>query len=283
MLTDLTEFLACPVCGEELVVSGASLACRNRHSFDIARQGYVNLLLTSQKPGTADTPEMARARAAFLATGHYEPLLAAVQRAARRAADGVPGCVVDAGAGTGYYLSGVLETLPDRVGIALDISKAAARLAARSHPRLGAAVADSWGRLPVRDAAAAVVLDVFAPRNIPEFRRVLDPAGGLVIVTPTADHLGELIAALDLLTVDERKAERLIAATEGAFELEDVERVEAQMLLSREAVLALVGMGPSARHTGEELEAKVASLPTEVSATLSAEVALYRAVTPSAG
>lgn len=283
MLTDLTEFLACPVCGEGLVASGAALACRNRHSFDIARQGYVNLLRSSKKPGTADTPEMARARAAFLSAGYYEPLVAAVRRAAVRAADGAPGCIVDAGAGTGYYLAKVLDSLSDRVGLALDISKASARMAAQAHARLGAAVADSWDRLPVRDEAAAVVLDIFAPRNVGEFRRVLAPNGGLVVVTPTQRHLAELVGVLGLLTVDERKDERLATAMEGAFELEHMDLVDSPLTLSHEAVLALVGMGPSARHSGEELAAKVAALPLDVPTTLSAEVALYRPATRSCG
>ncbi len=80
---------------------------------------------------------------------------------------GVPGCAADVGAGPGYYLAAVLGQLPGRAGLALDVSKFALRRAARAHPRIGAVAADAWRRLPVADGAAAVVVNVFAPRSGP--------------------------------------------------------------------------------------------------------------------
>ncbi|HKN97561.1 MAG TPA: rRNA (guanine-N1)-methyltransferase, partial [Pseudonocardiaceae bacterium] len=154
--------LACPVCAAGLTRYGGALRCARGHSFDIARQGYVNLLAGtgSAHAGTADTAAMVADRADFLAAGHYAPLAALV---AQRV--GAPdGLVVEAGAGTGYYLAAVLDRAPDAVGLALDVSPAALRRAARAHDRLGAVGWDVWRPWPVRDGVADVVLDVFAPR-----------------------------------------------------------------------------------------------------------------------
>lgn len=276
MLAEIIEFLACPVCGEELAAPEGTLVCANRHSFDIARRGYVNLLTGSEKPGTADTAEMLRARAAFLAAGHFETLARAVAHAASSVDVGIAGCVVDAGAGTGYYLAGVLDALPERRGVALDISKEAAKLAARAHERAGAAVADTWKGLPILSQRAAVILDVFAPRNFPEFSRVLADGGLLVVATPRDGHLAELVEALDLVTVDARKSERLAQGADGIFSQVDVTDVESTLRLSRADVATLVSMGPSARHAADDLEARVHALREPFETALSATVRTYR-------
>ncbi len=172
------------------------------------------------------------------------------------------GCVVEVGAGTGYYLS---RARGQRPGIALDSSRYAARRAARAG--LGAVVCDVWRELPVRDGVAVAVLCVFAPRNAPEMRRVLAPGGAIVVVTPTPRHLAELVEPLGLVRVDERKPERL-AASLG--EPERIREVEAEMRLSRDDVAALIGMGPSAHHVNAQRVARPAA------ATLSVHVAVYR-------
>ena len=166
--------------------AGDSLRCGAGHTFDIARQGYVSLLPAGSKGGGGDTAAMVQARADFLAAGHFTGLAAVLAEAAGAAAGwaAASGCVVDVGAGTGYYLAAVLDRLPQRAGLALDISKFALRKAARAHQRIGAAVCDSWRRLPVADSAAVLALNVFAPRDGAELCRILHPAGSLLVVTP---------------------------------------------------------------------------------------------------
>jgi len=214
--------LACPLCEAPLVRHGGTLCCEAGHSFDIARQGYASLIPGDAYTGTADTAAMLEAREAFFAAGRFDPIVRAVaERASALLASGGAGCVVDVGAGPGRYLAAVLDAAPGRAGVALDLSKHAARRAARAHPRVAAAVADTWGRLPVATGAAALVLDVFAPRNAAEFRRLLAPDGALVVVTPTARHLREAVEALGLLAVDEDKGERLAGQLEADFTAED--------------------------------------------------------------
>jgi 23S rRNA (guanine745-N1)-methyltransferase len=258
VLDDVVEVLCCPVCSARLAVGGRTLSCAAGHSFDVARQGYANLLTGDAGSRTADTAEMVAARVGFLAAGHYEPI---ATRLAAIAAE-TPGVVVDAGAGTGYYLARVLDAVPDQAGVAMDISKYALRRAARAHPRVGAVVCDVWRALPVRTGAAAVVLNVFAPRNGAEFRRILRPGGALIVVTPTSRHLGELVGELGLLSVDPRKDERT-AETLGEFFTEAAtEEVEFSMRLGSAEVATLVAMGPNARHTDPiELAERIEALP----------------------
>jgi 23S rRNA (guanine745-N1)-methyltransferase len=268
VLADVLPYLCCPHCAAGLAATGGSLRCASGHVFDVARQGYVNLL--SGRAATGDSAEMVAARDEFLSAGHYAPITGAVV-----AACAGEGCVLDLGAGTGHYLAAVLDASPARVGIALEIAKPALRRAARAHPRLGAVGADTWRPLPVRDGVVSVALNVFAPRNAAELARVLTGDGRLVVVSPTAAHLGELVSALDLLTVAADKESRVSASLPG-FALSTRDTVEFAMSLGHEEVLALVGMGPSAWHVdAAALRARVSALPAPVPVTASVTVAVY--------
>ena len=242
MPPQVIEVLACPVCAADLMVAGNTLVCPDRHSFDFARQGYVNLLTGRAAASNADTAPMVAARAEFLSAGHYAPLAA---RLASRVSGA--GLVVDAGAGTGYYLGAVLDGAPDAFGLAMDLSAPALRRAAKAHPRLGAAVGDVWRPWPVRSGVADVVLNVFAPRNGAEFRRVLRPDGRLLVVTPGPDHLAELSG---LLAVDPDKDRRLAAALDG-FSLVDRETCRVPLSLSPLDVWRVAHMGPAGHHRSD--------------------------------
>jgi 23S rRNA (guanine745-N1)-methyltransferase len=167
------------------------------------------------------------------------------------------------------------------VGVVLDSSRYAARRAARAHPRVAAVVADTWARLPVRDGVVDRVLVVFAPRNGPEIARVLRPEGRLVVVTPAADHLGEIVGPLGLLRVDPDKAARLATSLEPHLQPTTTTSFRTELALDRAAVATLVGMGPHARHIDRPalLEA-LGRLPDPVRVTVSVEVTTYR---PGAG
>jgi len=256
MLADVAPYLCCPLCRADLTLSGPAgsaqtLGCEQGHRFDVARQGYASLLAGDAHTGTADTAQMVAARSDFLAGGEYAGLTEAVADAAQNAVPDQPGCLVDAGGGTGHYLAAALERCPDRVGIACDLSRYAARRAARAHARIGAVVADVWRGLPVRDASAAVLLNVFAPRNAAEFRRALLPEGALVVATPQPDHLSEVVGRLGLVSVDEDKDRRLSRSLDERFALEQCRSVRWTMRLDAAGVRALVEMGPSARHTDD--------------------------------
>lgn len=277
LLPDAIDLLRCPHCGDRLRLWDGSARCAAGHSFDVARQGYLNLLPGDARTGSADTAAMVRARAGFLAAGHYAPIATAVADAAARSGAPRDGCVLDLGAGTGYHLAAVLERLPATRGLALDVSKHALRAAARAHPRIAAVGADAWAALPVRDAAADVAINVFAPRDPAELARVLAPGGALIVVTPGRDHLRELVSAVGMLTVPERKRERLAGKLGALFAPVAETAVDRELSLARPALAALVAMGPSARHlSGEDVERRIAALPEPLAVTLSVAVATYR-------
>jgi 23S rRNA (guanine745-N1)-methyltransferase len=271
VLADVLPYLACPHCGAALALDG-QVRCARGHGFDVARQGYVNLL-SGKATVSGDSAEMVAARAAFLDTGHYAPIARAVATACGPAT----GCVADLGAGTGYYLAAVLDAGPDRVGLALEIAKPALRRAARAHPRLGAVGCDAWGTLPVRAGAISVALNVFAPRNPAELERILAPDGVLVVVTPTTEHLAELVGDLGLLSVAPDKVARIAEQLAPAFTVSTQDDWEFELVLSHADVRSLVGMGPSAWHIGAgTLGERVAALPEPVRTTASVVVTAYR-------
>lgn len=275
-MADCIEALACPLCGETMTLTDGAVRCSSGHAFDVARQGYVNLLLPGTHAGTADTAEMVAARAAFLGAGHFASLIERTAEAVAEAASGVPGCIVDVGAGTGEYLAAALGRMPGRCGIALDVSKYACRRAARIDG-VTAAVGDAWGTLPLQDSSAAVVVSVFAPRNPAEFARVLAPGGALVVLTPNPGHLGSLVAALGLVTVEPGKDERLESQLAPFFRKDVSVRVDDELHLRRTEVTALVGMGPSARHVEPaELAARIGRLTEPVTTAVSVTLGTWR-------
>ena len=159
----------------------------------------------------------------------------------------------------------------------LDSSPYAARRAARAHPRAVAVVADTWARLPVADRAVDRVLVVFAPRNGPEIARVLADDGRLVVVTPAADHLGELVGPLGLLRVDPDKGARLAATLEPHLEPVTTAVHRERLRLDRAAVATLVGMGPHARHLSrDDVRTSLAALPEPLDVTVSVQIGTYR-------
>jgi 23S rRNA (guanine745-N1)-methyltransferase len=261
----------------------AALCCARGHSFDIAKQGYVSLLTGASTKMTGDTAAMLDARAAFQSGGYFSPIADAVRAAV--AAEDPAGpvrardVVMEIGAGTGYYLAAVLDTVPAG-GIALDVAKPAARRCARAHPRAAAVLADAWRGLPVLDGTIRRVLSVFAPRNPAEVARILGADGRFIVATPTERHLSELIAPLGMVSVDPDKDRRLGQAMAGHFEVVERTVVEYPMKLGREAVPHLVGMGPSAHHrpdAGAEdpADSRFLRLPDPIEVTASVVVSTY--------
>jgi len=266
MIDGALPYLRCPVCEDTMARGGErTVRCPRGHSFDIAGQGYVNLT-RGRTRFAGDSTAMVEARTEFLAAGHYAFIAEALSEAVPPAA----GLVLDAGTGTGWYLSGVLDALPRAVGVGVDVSKPALRRAARAHPRAAAVLADLWQPLPV--AGASVILNVFAPRNGPQFHRVLRPDGVLLVVTPAAGHLRELIESYRLLRVDPDKADRVAESLGGLFVATSTTTHRAKLRLTGAGLRTLVGMTPSARHVD------VTALPAvaDVEVTAAVDLTVYR-------
>ena len=179
--------LVCPICSNQLNRQDRALVCPNKHSFDIARQGYVNLLTVQQKhsltPG--DTRDQVLARRAFLEAGYYAPIAQALIDTAKKY--GVSGEILDIGCGEGWYSSRLAEALNLPL-TGLDISKEAVRCAAakyKAHQWLCATAA----HIPVPDESAGLITSLFALTLPEEFHRVLMPNGLYFQVLAAEDHL----------------------------------------------------------------------------------------------
>ena len=241
-LNRLASWLRCPVCAADLEpVDHLTLGCANGHRHDVNKRGYVSLLGGGSKH-LGDTSGMLDARDRVLETGAYSPIAQAVAAATAGTR------LLDAGAGTGHYLRAALTAVPSALGLAMDLSPQAVARAVRSSDRIDGLVADTWRPLPIRSEGADTILDVFAPRNLPEFHRVLRPGGVLVVVVPRPDHLGSLRAAGTMLDIPSDKAMDVIATSEALYALQTREPVEYDLALTDDLAAALAGMGPSARH-----------------------------------
>ena len=258
----MTTVLRCPVCKSALAEADdrRSWRCEAGHVHDVAKEGYVNLLITHQRrqrdPG--DSAEMLRHRRAFLDAGHYAVLADAVARLAELQ----PGlAVLDAGCGEGYYT----RDWPDaHEGLRLwgvDIAKPAVRMAAkRAAPGARYAVASVYD-LPVLDGSIDLAVSVFAPLHSPEFERVLRSGGRVLTVTPGPDHLAGLKAKL--FAEPEAHPETGPFERDGAatiLEPEGTERVTADLHLdTADAVADLLNMTPYAWYVAPEVRASVVS------------------------
>ena len=181
---------ACPICQENLTLVESSLKCNNRHSFDLAKFGYVNLAPQIKQSANYDK-ENFQNRQQILEAGFYQAILDAVSDLL--ASSKTTKIILDIGCGEGFYSRKLQERHPDKTLYAFDISKDSVQIAANSEPNW----AVNWfvgdlARLPIKDASMDILLDIFSPANYGEFRRVLSKDGILIKVIPTENHLKEI-------------------------------------------------------------------------------------------
>ena len=181
---------ACPICQENLTLVETSLKCSNRHSFDLAKFGYVNLAPQIKQSANYDK-ENFQNRQQILESGFYQAILKGISDilATKPSAK----TVLDIGCGEGFYSRKLQESHSDKTFYAFDISKDSVQIAAKSETNW----AVNWfvgdlARLPIKDASMDILLDIFSPANYSEFRRSLSKDGTLIKVVPTENHLKEI-------------------------------------------------------------------------------------------
>ena len=189
----MTSLFCCPLCGKPLTCEGG-YRCGGGHCFDIAKEGYVNLLPVNQRhskdPG--DDKAMVAARTRFLDGGWYAPLQEKLCRLSSRLLK-VGGVLLDAGCGEGYYTAALADAVAEKSGrvAGVDLSKTAVRRAARRSTAAEWAVASVY-HLPLPQGSVDLLLDCFSPLAAAEFRRVVRAGGYFLYVVPGARHLWEL-------------------------------------------------------------------------------------------
>lgn len=264
----------CPVCQQNLSLSTdprRSLSCLEGHRFDAAKQGYFNFLTGRGTNFIEDTGPMVLAREEFQNAEHYAPLAHMLSKTIDGHHPAASLDILDAGAGTGYYLNEIIGSLPGAEidALALDISRYAMRRAAKV-PHTLAMVWDVWRRLPSADDSRDVVLNCFAPHNPEEFHRVLRTNGVCIVVTAAADHLQEIRESLGMLGIAENKESSLIEKFSAANLMhQHTRQLKYTMELSTKDLFNLAFMGPAGHHLSPEtLRAKTESLgPRSVNAS----------------
>ena len=271
------QSLACPLDGKALRGDGSAWRCAAGHSFDIASQGYTHLLPVQQKrsrdPG--DSKEMVAARRRFLNAGHYQPIAAAVSRAAfANLPEGTMASCLDAGCGEGYYLrqlAAAESSVTTLAVLGLDISKWAVLSAAKQDKRPNWVVGSN-ANLPVLPGTLDILLCMFGFPVYPEFARVLKPGGLLLQVDSGPDHLRELREIIYPTLKPERTAD--IQVPEG-FVSSPSEVIRFPLSLSgKEQIADLLAMTPHLYRASAEGRAKAAEL-TALNVTVDVRLACF--------
>lgn len=241
--------LACPYCQQTLSDKGnKTYACENKHSIDLAKQGYINLLPVNQKrskdPG--DNEMMIAARRAFLEGGFYDPLISGIKEVINdKLTFNIKDIVaLDAGCGEGYYSEKVFKHLSD-LSIEVfgtDISKYAVKQAAKTY-KSNFYFVSSVFNLPVATASIDLILSVFSPLAEDEFKRVLTTQGAVIIVSPAPNHLQEIAALIydNVKPHSSNAVEKMNTHFKHDFSARTTFNIE---LNSNEALLSLLKMTP---------------------------------------
>lgn len=239
--------LLCPICGKELYKQEKRYVCENNHSFDIARQGHVNLLPVQNKrslnPG--DTAQQVAGRRAFLDGGYYAPIRDALCTLAKY--HGCTGPILDIGCGEGYYsaqLSKVLEA--DLLG--LDISKEAVRCAAGRYKN-ATWICASAAHLPVKDCSFGLITSLFALTVPDEFHRVLRDDGAYIQVLAAEDHLLNL---KNIIYPELHHKEKFTTPDIPGFRLAESRTLRFSFTVEGDQVQNLLGMTPHVYRIGKE-------------------------------
>ena len=241
---------ACPICQENLTLVESSLKCEHRHSFDLAKFGYVNLAPQIKQSANYDK-ENFQNRQQILEAGFYQAILETISDllATKLSAK----TVLDIGCGEGFYSRKLQEANSDKTFYAFDISKDSVQIAAKSETNW----AVNWfvgdlARLPIKDASMDILLDIFSPANYGEFRRVLSKDGILIKVIPTENHLKEIRQMVqDQLTKKDYSNQDIKKHFQEYFSIQSSQIASLTMPITAEQRRALLSMTPLLFHVDQ--------------------------------
>ena len=238
---------ACPICQENLTLVESSLKCCNRHSFDLAKFGYVNLA-PQIKQSANYYKENFQNRQQILEAGFYQAILEAISDLLASSKNAKT--ILDIGCGEGFYSRKLQKRHPDKTFYAFDISKDSVQIAAKSEANW----AVNWfvgdlARLPIKDASMDILLDIFSPANYGEFRRVLSKDGILIKVIPTKNHLKEIRQKVqDQLTNKEYSNQDIKNHFQNNFTILSSKTASLTKPITAEQLQALLSMTPLLFH-----------------------------------
>ncbi|VJC67248.1 23S_rRNA m1G745 methyltransferase [Streptococcus pneumoniae] len=241
---------ACPICQENLTLLETNFKCCNRHSFDLAKFGYVNLVPQIKQSANYDK-ENFQNRQQILEAGFYQAIFDAVSDLL--ASSKTTTTILDIGCGEGFYSRKLQESHSEKTFYAFDISKDSVQIAAKSEPNW----AVNWfvgdlARLPIKDANMDILLDIFSPANYGEFRRVLSKDGILIKVIPTENHLKEIRQRVqDQLTNKEYSNQDIKEHFQEHFTILSSQTASLTKTITAEQLQALLSMTPLLFHVDQ--------------------------------
>ena len=241
---------ACPICQENLTLLETSFKCCNRHSFDLAKFGYVNLAPQIKQSANYDK-ENFQNRQQILEAGFYQAILEDISNLL--ATNPSAKTVLDIGCGEGFYSRKLQESHSEKTFYAFDISKDSIQIAANSEPNW----AVNWfvgdlARLPIKDASMDILLDIFSPANYGEFRRVLSKDGILIKVIPTENHLKEIRQRVqDQLTNKDYSNQDIKNHFQEHFTILSSQTASLTKTITTEQLQALLSMTPLLFHVNQ--------------------------------
>ena len=241
---------ACPICQENLALVENSLKCNNRHSFDLAKFGYVNLAPQIKQSANYDK-ENFQNRQQILEAGFYQAILEAISDLLSNSES--TKTILDIGCGEGFYSRKLQESHSDKTFYAFDISKESIQISAKSEPNW----AVNWfvgdlARLPIKDASMDILLDIFSPANYGEFTRVLKENGLLIKVIPTKNHLKEIRQKVqDQLTNKDYSNQDIKNHFQEHFTILSSQTASLTKTITAEQLQALLSMTPLLFHVDQ--------------------------------
>lgn len=241
----------CPICSAEMEMEAHSrLHCRNLHSFDLAKSGYVNL--APQAHSTKYDKSLFEARTAVMSSGFFEPVL---ENIVARLADQLAGIecpvLLDAGCGEGTHLQRIHSRIgvEESVGVGIDLAKEGIAAASKAYPGIIWSVAD-LAAMPFADDSIDAIVNILSPANYMEFNRLLKPGGIIVKVVPESGYLQELRGAFYDGSQQKEETDP-VARFREQFDAVETERLTYQFELPEGLLAPLIRMTPLTWNASE--------------------------------
>jgi len=274
-------FFKCPSCSEKLSKEGKVYRCSNNHTYDEAKEGYVNLLLAQHKksknPG--DNDEMIKSRQAFLNKRYYNSLSSAIVDIVASSKESFQQNILDVGCGEGYYMNELRVASLDKKEqlklCGIDISKTAVKLAGKRKMNALISVASSYD-LPFFDNSFETILSVFSPVSAKEIERLLKQEGHIIMVGPAEEHLKGLTSHI-YDEVIPHKGNYSVLENEKAFVLKEQIEIKEEITVKQEDILDLLRMTPYYWQTTVEIKEKILAL-NELKTTIHFYIQVYKKV-----
>lgn len=257
--------IICPNCKSKLIKLNNTYKCINNHSFDISKEGYINLLLN--KPNAGDNKQMIKSRKDFLELGYFDKLLNTIIEEIKKLSLANPH-ILDLGCADGYYTNSISKVYPNIIG--LDISKEAIKYAAKNYKDIIFIVGNAK-EIPIKNNSIDLVINIFSPLFIDEINRVLKDNSYLIKVTPNSNHMLEIKEILyDKVYLTKEKS-----IDDSTLLLTNEKNLSYKLKISNDDIINLFTMTPYSYKTSTQDIEKL-KLITSLEVTLDFNISIYK-------